>query len=237
MSFDDDDDIEFPESFSSISFKFKTIRIVDNVITAFHNEIRSEVYIDEDADDRDISMALEKIHFWFDYIVSNGVMFARDNDFALSVMFDPEGMARSGNIPIVCPDDPTDDHIIAIMHAKLNALGNGVINFGGLEIHSDTRENLIVTFTGYGELILPDMEEWIGERHFHSVPWWCRGDGSTLDVVPLEESDLTKPPTTGVDMSFIEDRFRRSDSDAAIIIRPEFKPEIIRGGKDDKPKD
>ena len=237
MNFDDDDDAGFPESFSTISFKFKTIRIVDNVVTAFVNTVRCDVYIDEDADDQDITIALEKIHFWFDHIVSNGIMFNRENAFALNVMFDEHGIARSGNIPIVLPDDPTDDHLAAIMHCKLNALGGGVVNFGTIEIHSDTKENLIVTFTGYGEVVLPSMEEWIGERYFHDVPWWSRGDGSTLDVIPLDDSDLTTPPVTGVDMSFIEERFRRSGSDAAIIIRPEFKPEIISGGKDDKPKD
>lgn len=236
MNFDDDD-ADFPESFSSISFKFKTIRIVDNVVTAFVNKVRSEVYIDEDADDQDVTIALEKIHFWFDHIVSNGIMFDRENPFALNVMFDENGAPRSGNIPIVLPMDPTDDHLAAIMHSKLNALGGGVVNFGTIEIHSDTRENLIVTFTGYGEVALPTMEEWIGERAFHEVPWWCRGDGSTLDAIPQDDSDLENPPVTGVDMTFIEERFRRSGNDAAIIIRPEFKPEIISGGKDDKPKD
>lgn len=235
MHFDDDDE-DFTESFSSISFKFKTVRIVNNVITSFVNTVRAEVYIDEEAHDQDVSIALEKIHFWFDHIVSNGVMFYRENAFALNVMFDENGVAQSGNIPIVLPDDPTDDHLAAIMHSKLNALGNGVVNFGTIEIHSDTRENLIVTFTGYGEVALPGMDEWIGDRSFHDVPWWGRCDGSTLDAIPQEDSDLKKPPVTGIDMTFIEERFRRTGSPAAIIIRPEFKPEIISGGKDDKPK-
>jgi hypothetical protein len=235
MNFDDDD-ADFPECITSISFKFKTIRIVDTVITSFVNTLRSEVYIDPEASPRDISMSLEKIHFWFDYIVSNSIMFCRENEFALSIMFDAEGNTRSGNIPIVLPDDPDDDLLAAILHCKLNALGNGIVNFGKIELTSDTRENLMVIFTGYGEMLLPVMEEWIGERYFHDVPWWARNDGSTLDVIPPEDADLTQPPVVGVDLSFIEDRYKTPATSAPIVLRPTFKPEVINGGKDDKPK-
>ena len=229
----EDDDFDFPESFTAISFKFKTIRIVDNIITSFVNTLKAEVYIDEEASDIDISIALEKIHFWFDFIISGGIMFKRDNLFALSMMFDEHGIAKTGNIPIVLPDDPNDDHLAAMLHCKLNALGGGTVNFGSLEITSDTRENLSLTFAGMGEIMMPTMEEWIGVRAYDDQPWWCRNDGSTLDVIPMDDADLTDPPDVGVDMSFIEERFHKKVSDAAVIIRPEFKPQIITGGKDD----
>lgn len=236
MNFDDDDDAEFPESFTSISFKFKTIRIVNNVITSFVNTLRAEVYIDPEASQRDISMSLEKIHFWFDYIVSNSVMFCRENEFALDIMFDDEGNTRMGNVPIVLPDEPDDDLLTAVLHCKLNALGNGIVNFGTLELTSDTRENLQITFTGYGEMLLPPMEEWIGDRGYHAQPWWARNDGSTLDVIPPEDADLTKPPVIGVDLNFIEERYKASEVATPIVLRPAFKPEVITGGKDDTPK-
>lgn len=236
MNFDDDDDSDFPESITSICFKFKTIRIVDNVITSFVNTVRSEVYIDPESPPRDISMTLEKIHFWFDYIVSNSIMFNRENEYALQIMFDSKGNTRAGNIPIVLPDEPDDDLLAALLHCKLNALGNGIVNFGKIDLTSDTRENLMVTFIGYGEMLLPTMEEWVGDRYFHNVPWWGRNDGSTLDVIPGAEADLTKPPIVGVDLSFIEDRYKNQTTSTPIILRPAFKPEVINGGKDDKPK-
>ena len=233
----EDDDFEPPESYTSISFKFKTIRIVDNVITAFTNVLNTEVYIDEDADDVSINVALEKIHFWFDYIVSNGILFNRDNEFALSLMFDEHGLSKTANIPIVLPDEPSDDIICAMLHSKLNALGNNVMHFGNMNITSDTKENLVLTFIGMGELMLPAMDEWIGARAFHDKPWWSRNDGSTLDIIPLDDSDLSEPPDFGVDLTFIEDRFQKKTSNTSMVIRPEFKPQVINGGKtDDDPK-
>lgn len=231
-----DDDFDFPESFSSISFKFKTIRIVDNIFTAFVNTLRSEVYINEEATDQEINIALEKIHFWFDQIVSNSIIFNRDNAFAMALMFDESGHVRTANIPMVLPDEPNDDFLAAMLHCKLNALGDGIINFGTIELTSDTRENLLVIFTGFGEMMLPNMEEWVGERAYHKLPWWCRNDGSTLDVIPSEDSDLLDPPEVGVDLGFIADRYRRKNSEVAMVIRPSFKPEVIPGGLDDKPK-
>lgn len=236
MNFDDDDAAEFPESFTTISFKFKTIRIVENVFTSFVNTLRAEIFVDPDSSQRDISMSLEKIHFWFDHIVSNAIMFNRDNEFALNVMFDSDGNTRMGNIPLVMPDDPDDDLLAAMFHSKLNALGNGIVNFGTIELSSDTRENLQITFTGYGELLFPSMEDWVGERAYYSKPWWARNDGSTLDVIPDEDADLTKPPAIGIDISFIEERYRAVEQTNPIVIRPAFKPEVINGGKDDTPK-
>jgi hypothetical protein len=115
----------------------------------------------------------------------------------------------------------------------MNAFGNDKVAFGLIEITSDTREMLTCTFTGLGEEELPDMEEWIGDRSYFDKPWWCRDDGSTLDVIPAPDADLTNPPKLCFDMSFISDRYKRSGDDTAIIVRPQFKPEVISGGKND----
>jgi len=221
------------ESYTWVNFKFKTIRIVGNTITSHNSSIKAEMLVDDDASDQDVMIALEKIHFWFDQIVPLSVLFCRDNEFAFNVMFGADGTLQSANFPMAIPEEPTDDYLALVFHSKLNALAGDSLAFGMIEIQSDTREQLTCTFTGYGELFLPDMDEWVGERAFHSKPWWARNDGSTLDIVPPEDADLKHPPLVGVDLSFIEQRFRQPESGTAIVIRPEkFKPEVIIGGKD-----
>jgi hypothetical protein len=54
-----------------------------------------------------------------------------------------------------------------------------------------------------------------------------------LDMIPTEEADLANPPHIGYDLSFIEKQFLKEGTEAAIIIRPEFKPRVISGGLDD----
>lgn len=232
----EDDDLEGDTTFTWVNFKFKTIRIVDNIITSHVNTLKAEIVMDEEASEKDINITLEKAHFWFDQVMSNGVLLSRDNSFALSVMFDENGLPRTENYPVLFPCEPSDDNLARVLHSKLNAFGDGKVAFGMVEITSDTREQLTCTFTGYGEWELPEIEEWIGERAYHEKPWWARNDGSTLDVVPGPDSDLTKMPKLGIDMSFIEERYKRSGDDTAIIVRPQFKPEVISGGKDDNTK-
>lgn len=240
MSGFDDDDF-FSDSFTWMTFKFKTVRIVDNIITAHVNTLKAEVMINESTTEQELNVALEKIHFWFDNIVSTAIMFCRDNEFALDMMIDDDGKQRTGNFPMVFPDDPTDDHIAMVFQSKMNALGGNSVMFGLIEVTSDSRENLTCAFAGHGEMYLPTMLEWAGPRTYHDKPWWSRNDGSTLDMIPTEHADLANPPHIGYDMSFIEKQFLKEGTEAAIIIRPEFKPRVISGGLDDNndnnPKD
>ncbi len=229
----EDEDFDEENCFTWVNFKFKTIRIVDNVFTSHVNKLKVEVSMNEDASELDIKTVLDKVHFWFDNIVSNGIIFERENEFALALMFTPEGISRTENIAIVTPDIPSDDNLIRIFHSKLNAFGGEHVLFGMMEMQSDTLEQLTVTYTGYGEFELPPMDEWVGTRAYYDRPWWGRDDGATLDVIPSEDADLSKPPNIGVDMSFIEKRYKKTEETAAIIVRPQFKPEVISGGKDD----
>lgn len=236
----EDDEFEDVTTYTWVNFKFKTIRIVDNIFTSHVNTLKAEIVMDEGATEKEINLALEKIHFWFDQILSNSILFDRDNEYAMTVFFDENGVPRTANVPVILPCEPTDDNVVRILHSKLNAFGNEKVVFGMMEITSDTREQLTCTFTGDGAFELPAMEDWVGERAYHEYPWWARNDGSTFDVIPGEDADLTKPPPKiGVDLSFIEERYKRSGDDTAIILRPQFKPEVISGGKNDnndKPK-
>lgn len=226
------DEEDIIESYTWVTFKFKTIRVLDNIITAHNNVLKVEIGIEADTTETDVNIVLEKIHFWFETIVSNSVIFSRDNEFALGMMFDENGNARTQNIPMIVPGEPTDDFLVMIFQAKLAAFGAGVMGFGTVEMTSDTRENLTTVFVGEGEEYLPSMEEWIGEHSYFEYPWWARDDGTTLDVIPPEDADLADPPFIGIDMSFIEARYKKNEQEGPMIIKPEFRPTVISGGKD-----
>lgn len=229
MSTEDDNyDDDEETSYTWAHFKFKSIRIIENALTSHVSTVKAEISPHPDATETQIKIVLEKVNYWFNTIVGCSVMFARDNEFALNLMFTEEGLGRTENIPMVLPAVPTDDVLARVLHAKMNALGGEHVAFGMIEINSD--HDFTIMFTGFGEEELPDMDEWIGEHTYYDVPWWSRDDGSTLDVIPEEDADLTMPPKIGVDMSFIEQRYKPQD-EVAIVIRPKFVPEVISGGK------
>lgn len=224
------------ENFTTVTFKFKSIRVVDSIITAHVSTLKAEMMLPEEVSDIGVTIALEKIHFWFDQIVPHCVMFCRSNQNAMDMLFDENSAPRTENFPMVFPDEPTDDVVAVVFHSKINALAEGQMFFGMVEIQSDTREMITYSFNGLCEEALMQMDEWVGARAYHTKPWWARPDGDTLDVIPTPDSDLTNPPRVGMDLSFIDSKFKRNASDTTIIIRPQFTPEVISGGKDDKPK-
>jgi hypothetical protein len=234
--FDDDDMIQ--DAFTLMTFRFKTLRVIDNVLIAYSNSLKTEVHVSETCTETELAISLEKIHFWYDRIVSSAIIFDRTNDFALNMMFDENGRQICGNMPMACPEPPNDDLLAMIFQSKMNALSSDNIAFTTVELTSDSRENMTSIFAGYASLYLPMMSEWVGERSFHEVPWWQRDDGETIDMIPGPEADLANPPKFGYDMSFIEKRFLQKDNDTAIIIKPDFKPRVISGGLDnDKTED
>lgn len=224
---------KFQDSFSWMTFKFKSVRVIEDIINPGFYSLKTEVAIKPGCDEQDLSIALEKIHFWFDHIMNSAIMFSQDNAYAARIVLDDEGRMIGGNYPMVFPEEPTEDLMAIVFLSKLNALGGGKIMFMSVELSSDTRENLTCGFAGDPEDYLPTMDEWIGERKYHSVPWWGRNDGSTFDMNPAPDADLTSNPCFGFDMSMIEKQILKEQSDAAIIIRPEFKPRVIHGGNHD----
>lgn len=233
---DDDEELDlFGEYNTQVTFKFRSIRIIDHIMVSNASTVKVEMFLSDEVTEEDVSSCLEKIHFWFDNIMSNSVLFCRDNAAALDLLFDDRGVSRMRNFPMEMPEEPSDDFLIIILHSKMNALAGDQITFGVIELQSDTRELLTYTFTGYGELCLPEMSEWVGDRAYHQVPWWARNDGSTLDIIPDDNDDLKDIKFVGVDLSFIDARFRKNTN--PIIIRPDkFKPRVIDGGKNDDPK-
>lgn len=229
------DDME-ENLFTFVNFKFKTIRIIDSVIVSNKCTLKAELIVSEDAPDSDIAQMFDKANYWFDSIMENCILIDRDNDIALSTLFMEDGSQRIDNFPMMLPGEPVDTTLVKVLHSKLSAFGGDNIAFGILELTSDTRENIITTYTGYGEHELPSMAEWVGERSFHSKPWWARPNGDVIDLIPTEDADLSNPPPMGVDMSHLERDFSIQPEQAAII-RPNFNPKVISGGLDDPSQD
>lgn len=115
----------------------------------------------------------------------------------------------------------------------MNAIANGYIEFGSVDITSDDDSGLGSFFYGNGEENLPDMEEWTGLPNYFDAPWWSRNDTSTLDIIPPEGVDLSEKPKFAIDFSFIDETFfgDQSTNSETQIIKPKFKPEVIKGGK------
>lgn len=233
MSGEEEDELELEnEVFVNYNFDFNVVRIVENTLVPSRFHIRAEVIEMPDKEEFQLDFAFTKIKFFFEQIINNkAIVFSRENQWAYDRLFDAAGSNISNNTLVITPQDPSDDHLGALIQSKMNALANGTIMFGLIEVKSDNLDGLSFTFAGHGESALPDMTAWVGERTFFSRPWWARNDASTLDVVPPEDADITKPPDFAYNLEFLAEMIRPTDTGGAMVVRPEFRPTIIDGGK------
>jgi len=229
---DIEDDDFFPEIYNHFIFSTKLVRVMENVIIPSNIKLKMEFIPMDDADSENIDRAFTKIRYWLDNVVNNAVLFSYENEAALDMFIDEEGRnPRVANMLMLTPDEPNDQLMAAIFQAKLQALAGTCLAFGPVEIQSDNQIGLSFTFVGDSSAVLPTMDDWIGERSYFDKPWWDRDDGSTLDVMPPEGADLSDKPTWAFSFDFL-DKPKVALGSSGKIVRPEFRPTIIDGGKD-----
>lgn len=133
------------------------------------------------------------------------------------------------NNPIMfCPDDPHDLTIQVLIHAKLNAIGQGLVIVTSSHMTTDISNGLGTVFDGDPDKVLPDNSVWMGATHFFNKPWWHRSDAGMIDVVASDNADLKNLPEIIIPWEeLIPIEEQQSPSKSAEIIRPLFKPKII----------
>lgn len=229
MSEDSDFIIQFTQS-------FKAIRVIDTRLIPTTWDLRVELIFDEDLAgtaeyDLAVHAALSKIKYWFRTVLESSVIIDRDSAYAHKAFLDDEGRIITGNNLVTLPGHPGDDLLVSAIHSKINALAHDVFWAGTIDITNDDN-GLHYVFFGEGDERLPTMDEWVGERTYFPVPWWGRNDASVMDVIPGEDADLSIPPAFAYSLDFVEDEILGLNKrEPAPVIRPNFKPTIIDGGK------
>jgi len=228
---DDDDDIP-AEIYTHFVFDIKIVRVMENVLIPSTLKFRMEFIPMETSEDHEIDRAFTKMRWWLDNIVNKAIVFSHENSAAITMFIDEEvGHTRVGNVLMVTPEDPDDQHLAALFQAKMQALSGNCMAFGPVEVKSDNQLGLQFTFVGDSSAVLPKMSEWITGRSFFDKPWWDRDDGSTLDVIPPDDDDLSVKPAWAFSFDFL-DQPRKTTLTSGKIVRPEFRPTVIDGGKD-----
>jgi hypothetical protein len=220
---DDDEDALY----ISFTMDTKMMRLNEETFVPSKISIRADVNPEEEMSESEITLALSKIRFFYENIVSKCIAFSYDNEHAIEILINEEGKNRTGNILMMTPGEPTDEMMATLFQAKMEALSDHKISFNLVEVKSDNPHGLSFVFVGDASRMLPDIESWIGKRSFFTQPWWNRDDASTLDVIPPPDADLTQKPAWAFSLNPI----MGAKTDSTVILRPSFKPTVIEGGK------
>jgi len=231
---DDDIDDYAGEIIVRYSLDIKTIRVIDNVVSAGNWKLKADIIQDPEItpEENDIKISLLKVRYFFEEIISNGIIWCNSNEWASNAFLDDNGICTVGNIPILTPHDPTDDHLAVIFQSKMNAFAPAGMQFNCVELVPNDYD-VSFLFVGDAEEVLPTIDEWVGPRSFFDKPWWARNDGSTIDITPNEDADLTVKPDYAFSLDFLGEHLKPKEIKDGKIIKPTFNPTIIKGGKED----
>lgn len=232
-----DDEVDF---YIAYAIDVKMVRVIGNILVPTQLHVSASIDRADDAVDEDVEFGLTKCRYWLENIVSKTIAFSKENTNAMAMFLDENHANRTGNLFMMCPDDPRDECIGTLIQAKMNALAAGSFTVAAINIESDNMKGLSFTLGGNHSIFLPStMEEWMGgDDTWFDTPWWTRDDASTIDVYLTPGAEKGPHPAWAQSLDFLDKSRRKKVADDTVtIIRPDFQPTIIMGGKDDEDKD
>ena len=223
--------------FISLRHEFQATRVIGQRLSPTKIKIKVDVQtLEDDTDDYAVRMevALAKISYWVEKVLDGSILIAADNEWASCAFLGDQTPLTTNNV-MLCPEEPTDALLCELILCKFKALTQGSFEFMAIDIHSTDARGMSFTFVGGtpGESF-PQGAEWLTDTNYFSKPWWHRADASTLDIVPEEGANLNEPPQWAYSLSFIAESMVEPESiPANVVVRPEFRPQVIEGGKVD----
>lgn len=201
--------------------EFTIIRLLDKRMVSSKVEFTAELAIHDDATAEEQIRVLSGMRKWFDVVLDGSIAFCPANDISQTTFEELD------NDLMLCPDDPYDHILLALIVAKINAIGSDTMYSLHSHLVSDLGEGFGNYLEGDPDGILPSLTEWLGPVTYFDKPWWHRSDGSMIDLAVGEGMDPNEKPDILIDLYdnmhiIVEGR------EPAEIIKPNFTPTIVR---------
>ena len=204
------------KSHMTLEYDFTGIRIQDGSLTPVDWKLTVDLVAvgkkkkAKEEIEYDAGITYQKIYFWLDTNLPNIVVVDVCNEDDLYIA------NLSTNIMMYCPDSPSDDMLIQLLHAKISSLANPDLIVG--EIHlkgSDTSLQYTYDCPDSGYLLPGITADYYTEGTTRDVePWWFRDDGFCFEFVRPEDNKLTDEELFK-DISDPMDEFRRIMSEVS----------------------
>ena len=216
--------------FLRYKFTMNFIRIVSSYISPCSATFVCDVALDEGVTQYDLNVrnAFDRIKNWIS-IKDNAILYSKDNPLGKMVSgFTDEEDQSIHNEMILLPYEPVDDMLALVMLRKLNSVGGPFVEISSMTLTASDSDGIEVMAFGEHDEYFPSMVEWMGKRTYFSQPWWDRNDSSSIDTIPPENADLNSIPDYAISLVDTIDVPEYETK----ILRPEFKPRVIKGDLD-----
>lgn len=172
-------------SYMTMKMDFPGIRMLDNILcpTKWNLEIdvvaldigpkaltQSEIQMNG-------GLAYQKLYFWMETCLPMCIFVDTENHIGMSIA------AASDNNMMYCPDEPTDDMLVRLLHSKLTAISDGHLFIGQVRMEStDTNAMYTYTVPAEGAGLPAKVKDYVSDASLFRKPWWDRADGYSFEL-------------------------------------------------------
>lgn len=213
---------------TNLDFSFRINKLVEKKLHACECKITLDIEFDRNIDGETHREYLTMLRWWIDNVLDNCVAYSVKNKINTKMFEELE------NNLMFCPEEPHDYLLLLLIVSKINAIGNETYRVISSCINSNTSQGFGNNLFGDPLDMLPDGEDWMGTARYFELPWWDRPDGSMIDMPVLEGDDPKVVPDILIDLrtssglNSNKKPAKESKTKAAKIIKPNFKPIIIK---------
>jgi hypothetical protein len=180
-------------SYMTLVYEFTGIRMQDGYMMPVDWTLGVSLIISEkkgksrDELELKASKVYHKIYFWLDTNLPNIIAVDVNSEEDLLIA------NLSSNIMMYCPDSPTDNLIIELLHAKMTALAGDDLIIGGIKLQASDSNLEYIFDTSDGTYSMPETtEEYYTEgKARDETPWWFRDDGFCFEFIRPDDIELT----------------------------------------------
>lgn len=203
----------------------KLIRIIEKRLHSVHLDLTLDLELDPTADSDVQVNKLNLMKKWMENVLTGCIAFNVHNPM------NTDFLGQMENNIMFCPDEPNDYLLLLLIVAKLNAIGNDIIEVRSAGINSDESQGFGYSLIGDPLEVLISPEDWMGKTRYFEEAWWNRPDGGMMDLPMEEGDDPNKKPDILIDLEpkavqITTDKIKNDDATGAEIIKLNFKPTV-----------
>jgi hypothetical protein len=209
------------------STEFTGVKVYDNNLLPTRWHLSCDIMPAFDITDNEYQNTLNRMRWWTSNVLNDSVYVSIHNEWAIQYV-----LGQVSNNIVLLPAEPGDDTLCICLHAKLQAICEGRINIGIMEIGNDNVDMMRHTYSGDMEDVLPTIENWMPQPYWFSAPWWHRVDGTTVDI-PQKPGEEKTIPQWHFELTSIDNMSLNTTGEKGQVLYPQFRPTVIKGGKSD----
>jgi hypothetical protein len=181
------------KNYMTLKYNFTGIRLHEGYLGPVDWELTVDLIVPDRKNkeknelEQKAGISYQKLYFWLDTNLPNIIVIDVNKETDLYIA------NLSSNIMMYCPEAPSDDLIIQLLHSKLSALSGAELIIGEMKLKSSDSTLQYAFDSQDSEYLLPNKtSEYYKEGVARDVtPWWARDDGFCFEFIRPADVEIT----------------------------------------------